>query len=91
MIEGLSNTLVDCAYGVGRIARVQPINPADIVPQRLISSLSQTLRARDNGAADCHPPVAWRFAPHNQRMKPTSAVKAFSFWFNEVSREGHKM
>jgi hypothetical protein len=41
--------------------------------------LSRTLRARDNGAADCHPPVAWRFAPHNQRMKPTSAVKAFGF------------
>jgi len=32
--------------------------------------LSQTLRARDNGVADYHPLLAWRFASHNQRMKP---------------------
>jgi hypothetical protein len=41
--------------------------------------LSRTLRARDNGAADCHPLLAWRFAPHNQRMKPTSGEKACGF------------
>jgi len=41
--------------------------------------LSRTLRARDNGAADKHPPVAWRFAPHNQRMKPTPGSKACGF------------
>ena len=41
--------------------------------------LSRTLRARDNGAADKHPPVAWRSAPHNQRMKPTPGEKACGF------------
>jgi len=41
--------------------------------------LSRPLRARDNGAADCHPLLAWRFAPHNQRMKPTSGGKACGF------------
>jgi hypothetical protein len=41
--------------------------------------LSRTLRARDNGAADCHPLLAWRSAPHNQRMKPTSGGKACGF------------
>jgi len=34
------------------------------------------LRARNNGAADDHPLLAWRFAPHNQRMKPTPGGKA---------------
>ena len=32
--------------------------------------------ARDNGVANRHPLVAWRFAPRNQRMKPTSGGKA---------------
>jgi len=41
--------------------------------------LSRTLRARDNGAADCHPLLVWRFAPHNQRMKPTPGGKAYGF------------
>jgi len=33
--------------------------------------LSRTLRARDNGAADRHPLLAWRKAPHNQQTVPT--------------------
>ncbi|KAB2924046.1 MAG: hypothetical protein F9K25_18025 [Candidatus Contendobacter sp.] len=37
----------------------------------------RALRARNNGAADDHPPVAWRFAPHNQRIKPTPGGKAY--------------
>ncbi len=41
--------------------------------------LSRTLRARDNGAAECHPLLAWRSAPHNQRMKPTPGGKACGF------------
>ena len=41
--------------------------------------LSRTLRARDNGAADYHPLLAWRFAPHNQRIKPTPDGKTFDF------------
>jgi len=41
--------------------------------------LSRTLRAHDNGAADSHPRLVWRSAPHNQWMKPTSAVKAYGF------------
>ena len=37
------------------------------------------LRARDNGAADGHPLLAWRCAPHNQRIKPTPGEKACGF------------
>jgi ATP-dependent DNA helicase RecG len=47
---------------------------------RVSSALSRTLRARDNGAADCHPLLAWRFAPHNQRIKPTPGGKACGFF-----------
>ena len=47
--------------------------------RRLSGTLSRTLRARDNGAADRHPLLAWRFAPHNPRMKPTSGEKACGF------------
>ena len=39
--------------------------------------LSRTLRARDNGAADEHPLLARREAPHNQRIKPTPGGKAY--------------
>jgi hypothetical protein len=41
--------------------------------------LSRTLRARDNGVVDYHPLVAWPFAPHNQRIKPTPGEKACGF------------
>ncbi|MFZ1643302.1 MAG: hypothetical protein WAV07_18085, partial [Candidatus Contendobacter sp.] len=44
---------------------------------RSFTPLSRTLRARDNGAADKHPLLVWRFAPHNQRIKPTPGGKAF--------------
>jgi hypothetical protein len=27
--------------------------------------LSRARSVRDNGAADCHPLLAWRFAPHD--------------------------
>jgi hypothetical protein len=43
--------------------------------------LSRTLRARDNGAADCYPLLVWRFAPHNQRIEPTPGEKACGFPF----------
>jgi len=39
--------------------------------------LSRTLRARDNGAADRHPLLAWREAPHNQRINRTSPVQNY--------------
>jgi cytochrome c oxidase assembly protein Cox11 len=35
--------------------------------------------ARDNGAADDHPLLVWRFTPHNQRVKPTPGEKARGF------------
>jgi len=72
-------------------ARIAPRRPAGYAyvvagasrPQQrgggLPSAGCLALRARNNGAADYHPPVAWRFAPHNQRMKPTSVVKACGF------------
>jgi hypothetical protein len=41
--------------------------------------LSRTLRARDNGAADRYPLLAWREAPHNQRINRTSPASKFHF------------
>ena len=38
----------------------------------LKSPWSRTLRARDHGAADCHPLLVRREAPHHLRIKPTS-------------------
>jgi hypothetical protein len=38
---------------------------------------SPALRARDNGAADYNPLLAWREAPHNQRINRTAPAQNF--------------
>ena len=42
----------------------------------LKSPWCRTLRARDHGAADCHPLLVRRAAPHHPRIEPTPGGKA---------------
>ncbi|CDI04422.1 hypothetical protein BN873_980023 [Candidatus Competibacter denitrificans Run_A_D11] len=58
---------------------LQPNPPPATTHCGLTQVLSGTLCIPNNGAADHHLLLARREAPQDQRMKPTSAVKAFSF------------
>ena len=67
----------DPANPLGRLEA--PLLRRSTVNRRLVASSCRTLRARDHGAADCHPLLVRRKAPHHQRIKRTPGGKACGF------------